>query len=56
MLSRAEQFRERVIECREHAEQSTDSVDKNYWLMLAEQWGKMAQEEAEMPGPRGLRG
>jgi hypothetical protein len=43
--NRAEKFRQQATECRRRAEQTAASVDKQTWLMLAEDWCKLAQAE-----------
>jgi hypothetical protein len=43
--NRAEKFRQEAAECRRRAEQTAASEDKKAWLMLAEDWCKLAQAE-----------
>jgi hypothetical protein len=38
-------YRKRADECRQRAEASTDTTDKDRWLVFAEQWLKLADEE-----------
>jgi hypothetical protein len=37
-------FRQKAEECRQQAEKSLSSFDKESWLRLADDWIKMAQE------------
>jgi hypothetical protein len=37
-------YRQKAEECRRQAENAISSVDKEAWLLLAEEWSKMAQE------------
>jgi hypothetical protein len=43
--NRAEKFRQQATECRRRAEQTAVSDDKKAWLMLAEDWCKLARGE-----------
>jgi len=43
--NRAEKFRQQATECRRRAEQTAASVDKQKWLMLAEDSCKLVQAE-----------
>jgi len=38
-------YRKRADECRQRAERSTDTTDKDRWLVFAEQWLKLVHEE-----------
>ena len=37
-------YKNKAEECRQQAEKSLSSLDKESWLRLAEDWTKMAQE------------
>jgi hypothetical protein len=43
-MTRADQFRPNVDECREQAERSHNPLDKERWLKIAEHWLIMARE------------
>ena len=43
-MSSADQFRKNAEEAREMAAQSLKEEDKAFWLHLAEDWNKLAQE------------
>ena len=49
-----ERFRYEARECRQLAERATNSIDKQAWLRLAEDWIKLA-EEAERTHSAGGR-
>ena len=49
-----ERFRYEARECRQLAERATNSIDKQAWLRLAEDWIKLA-EEAERRHSAGER-
>ena len=51
----AEKFRQQATECRRRAEQTAASVDKQTWLMLAEDWWKLAQAEDKTGSAANLR-
>jgi hypothetical protein len=44
--SKAEQFRARAEVCFKQAENCSTEREKAHWLMLAEDWLKMAQNES----------
>jgi hypothetical protein len=44
-ISKAEQFRARADACFKQAENCSTEREKAHWLMLAEDWLKMAQDE-----------
>jgi hypothetical protein len=43
-VSNADQFRKDAEEARQMAARSTKQEDKAFWLRLAEDWNKLAQE------------
>ncbi len=43
-MSNADQFRKDAEEARQMAARSTKQEDKAFWLRLAEDWNKLAQE------------
>jgi hypothetical protein len=43
-MSKAQEYRERAEECRRESEQCCTPVEKNHWLVLADQWLSMAQD------------
>jgi hypothetical protein len=43
--TQAENFRRKAAECLRKAEQAAGSVDKQTWLKLADDWGKLARGE-----------
>src|SRR5215467_4547793 len=46
-------FREKAERCRVMAEASTTNADQAFWLLLAENWQRLAQDrEAEPPDER----
>jgi hypothetical protein len=51
MSADADQFRKQAEECRQLAATALKAVDKAFWLKLAEDWLKLAQE-ADKPTKR----
>jgi hypothetical protein len=49
--SQADDFRKQPEECRQLSATALKSVDKAFWLRLAEDWLKLAQE-ADKPSKR----
>lgn len=52
-MTRADEFRRNADDCREQAERAINSLDKERWLKIAEQWLQMAQE-IDKPTHQGL--
>ena len=48
MAMNADQFRKEAQEARQMADNATSPQDKEFWLHIAEEWLKLAQE-AEKP-------
>jgi hypothetical protein len=46
----AERFRKEAEECRQQAEKSVDPIDKEAWLKLAADWGKLAENDDRRRG------
>ena len=42
-MSITNQYRKRADECRDQAEKATRPIDKTAWLVLAEDWLKLAE-------------
>jgi hypothetical protein len=49
VLSRADNFRRKAEACALEAEQATDRVDGQLWLLMAKQWAQLAQYVAGRP-------
>jgi hypothetical protein len=49
--SQADEFRKQAEECRQLAATALKAIDKAFWLRLAEDWLKLAQE-ADKPSKR----
>ena len=43
------EFRKHAGRCRAEAENATEMADRAFWLLLAENWQKLAQESEEKP-------
>ena len=43
-MSDADDFRKQAVECRQLAATTTIPADKAFWLRVAEDWLKLAQE------------
>jgi ubiquinone biosynthesis protein UbiJ len=43
----AEQCRKAVEECRKEAERTVSTIDREWWLKLAEEWSDLAQQTEE---------
>jgi hypothetical protein len=43
--SLAEKYRREAAECRDKAERADNQVDKQSWLKLADDWGRLARGE-----------
>jgi len=49
-----DEFRKHAERCRLMAEASTKTADRGFWLLLAENWQRLAQDtEAKPPEERG---
>jgi hypothetical protein len=46
-MSVADQYRKQAEQCRIRAEKSSKPADRAFWLSLAENWQKLAQESDE---------
>jgi hypothetical protein len=46
-MSVAEQYRNQAEQCRLRAENSSKPADRAFWLLLAENWQKLAQDSDE---------
>jgi hypothetical protein len=44
MIDTADEFRKQAEECRQLAATALKAIDKAFWLRLAEDWLKLAQE------------
>jgi hypothetical protein len=44
MINTADEFRKQAEECRQLAATALKAIDKAFWLRLAEDWLKLAQE------------
>jgi hypothetical protein len=43
----ADEFRKNAERCRVEAERATETADRAFWLLLAENWQKLAQDSSE---------
>jgi len=50
-----EQCRQRAAECEREAKRAINAIDKQQWLLLAEQWRKLAKEIEEEGSNRSPR-
>jgi hypothetical protein len=49
LLSRADSFRKRGEKCQLKAEQETDPLDGQLWLLMAKEWFQLARHVADRP-------
>jgi hypothetical protein len=47
--SRADDFREQDEKCRLKAEQDSNPLDRQLWLLMAKQWSQLARYVADLP-------
>jgi hypothetical protein len=52
MAMNADQFRKEAQEARQMADNATSPQDKEFWLHIAEEWLKLAQEAEKPKGSR----
>ena len=49
LLSRADAFRKQGEKCQSKAEQETDPLESQLWLLMAKQWSQLARYVADRP-------